>query len=116
MGIRHLSRTPYSPCTNGLNIEVLNISLGTHIRMFLQNTSKYWAYQVHIYAYAHNSQPGSSLNVSPREIVSHTRPRIPLTFDLNLNRYANKTCISKHSSELPEHSHYDKTYIDPPLL
>ena len=112
MGIRHLSGTPYSPWTNGL-VEVQKNSLGTHIRVFLQNTSKYWAYQVHIYSYAHNSQPGSSLNVSPHKSVSHTCPRIPLTFDLNLNRVANKTCIPKYCFELPEHSLYNKTYLNP---
>ena len=45
--------------------------------MFLHDTPKDWAFQVHIYAYAINSQPLSELNVSPREIVFHTRPRIP---------------------------------------
>ena len=39
MGIRHYPRTPYFPWTNGL-VEVQNKNLGTHTRMFLQNTSK----------------------------------------------------------------------------
>ena len=43
----------------------------------------------------------------------HTRPRIPLTFDLNLNRNSSKTCISQYCSQLPEHSHYDKTDLNP---
>ena len=37
MGSRHYPRTPYSPWTNGL-VEVQNINLGTHLRMFLRNT------------------------------------------------------------------------------
>ena len=53
MGIRHSPRTPYSPRTNGL-VEVQNKNIGTHIRMFLQNTPKHWAHQVHMYAFAHN--------------------------------------------------------------
>ena len=65
-----------------------------------------------MYAYAHNSQPLSELNVSPFEIVFHTRPRIPLTFDLNFNRNSS-TCISQYCSQLPEHSHYDKTDLNP---
>ena len=77
--------------------------------MFLHDTPKDWAFQVHMYAYAHNSQPLSELNVSPHEIVFHTRPRIPLTFDLNLNRDTSKTCISRYCTQLPEHSHYDKS-------
>ena len=111
MGIRHSPRTPYSPWTNGL-VEVQNKILGTHFRMFLQNTPKDWASQVHMYAFAQNSQPLSALNVSPHEIVFHIRPRIPPTFDLNLNRNNNTTCISQYCSQLPEHSHYDKTDLN----
>ena len=62
MGIRHSPRTAYSPWTNGL-VEVQNRSLGTHLRMFLHDTPKDWAFQVHMYAYAHNSQPLSELNI-----------------------------------------------------
>ena len=87
--------------------------LGTHLRMFLHDTPKDWAFQVRMYAYAHNSQPLSELNISPHEIVFHTRPRIPLTFDLNLNRDTSKTCISRHCSQLPAHSHYDKSDLNP---
>ena len=76
--------------------------------MILHDTPKDWAFQVHMYAYAHNSQPFSELSISPHEIVFHTRPRIPLTFDLNLNRDTSKTCISRYCSQLQEHSHYDK--------
>ena len=112
MGIRHSPRTAYSPWTNGL-VEVQNRNLGTHLRMFLHDTPKDWAFQVHMYVYAHNSQPLSELNISPHEIVFHTRPRIPLTFDLNLNRDTSKTCISRYCSQLPAHSHYDKSDLNP---
>ena len=73
--------------------------------MFLHDTPKDWALQVHMYTYAHTSQPISELNISPHEIVFHTRPRIPLTFDLHLT----KICNSRYCSQLPEPSHYDKT-------
>ena len=112
MGIRHSPRTAYCPWTNGL-VEVQNKNLGTHLRMFLHDTPKNWAFQVHMYAYAHKSQPHSELKISPHEIVFHTRPRIPLTFDLNLNRDTSKTCISRYCSQLPEHSHYDKSDLNP---
>ena len=65
IGIRHSPRTRYSPWTNGL-VEVQNKNLGTHIRMFLQNTPKDWAHQVHMYAFTHNSQSLSALNVLPQ--------------------------------------------------
>ena len=112
MGIRHSPRTVYSPWTNGL-VEVQNRNLGTHLRMSLHDTHKDWAFQVHMYAYAHNSLPLLELNISPHEIVFHTRPRIPLTFDSNLSRDTYKTCISRYCSQLPEHSHYDKTDLNP---
>ena len=112
MGIRHSPRTAYSPWPNGL-VEVQNRNLGTHLRMFLHDTPKDWAFHVHMYAYAHNSQPLSELNNSPHEIVFHTRPKIPLTFDLNLNRDTSKICISRYCSQLPEHSHYDKSDLNP---
>ena len=112
MGIKLSPRTIYSHWTNGL-IEVHNKNFGTHLRMFLHNTPQNWAFQVHMYADAHNSQPLSELNVSPYEIVFHARPGIPVAFDLNLNRNNSKTCISQYCSKLPKHSHYDKSDPNP---
>ena len=110
---RHSHRTAYFPWTNGL-VEVRIRKLGTHLRMFLHHTPKDWTFQVQMYAYTHNSQPLSELNVSPQEIVFHTQATVPLTFDLNLNRILSKKfCISKYYSQLPEHSHYDKMDLNP---
>ena len=83
MGIRHSPRTPYASWTNGL-VGNQNKNLGTHLRLFSHNTPGNWSTQVHMYAYAHNSQPLSELNLSPYEIVFHTIPRIPINFELNL--------------------------------
>ena len=55
--------------------------------MFLQNTPKDWARQARMNAYDHISQPLSPFNVSRHKIV----PKIPLTFDLNINRDLNRT-------------------------
>ena len=77
MGIRLSPRTAYSPWSNGL-VEVQNRNLGTH----LHDTPKDWAFQVHMYAYAHNSQLISELKISPHQNVFHTQPRI--TLDLRL--------------------------------
>ena len=114
MGIRHSPRTANSPWKNCL-VDVHNRNLGTRLRMCLHNTPKDWAFQVHMFAHAHISQPRSKLNVSPHEIVFHTQPRVPLTFEKNLNRNASKKCISKNCSHLPEHSHYGKTDLNPPF-
>ena len=56
MGIRHSPRTPYAPRTKGL-VENQNKNLGTHLRLFLHNAPENWSTQVHMYAFAHNSQP-----------------------------------------------------------
>ena len=110
-GIRHSPRTTFSPWTNGL-VEVRTRNLGTHLRTFLHDTPKGWAFQVHMYAYAHNSQHLSEPKVSPHEIVFHTHPRIPLTSDLNPNRITSKLCIFKYCSQLPKNSDYDKTDLN----
>ena len=92
MGIRHSPKTAHPPWTNGL-VDLQNRNFGTHQRLFLRGTPKDWAFQVHMFAYAHNSQPLSELNVPPHEIDFRTR--LTLTFDLNFNRNASKLCISK---------------------
>ena len=108
MGIRHSPRNPYAPWTNGL-VKNQNKNLGTHIRLFLHNTPENWSTQVHMYAHAHNSQPLSELNHSPNEIVFHTTPRIPINFELNLQRDTCRNCTSQYCQDLPLHTHYDKS-------
>ena len=112
MGIRHSPRTPYAPWTNGL-VENQNRNLGTHIRLPFHNTPENWSTQVHMYAYAHNSQPLSEINLSPYEIVFHTIPRIPINFELNLQRDTYRNCTSQYCQELPLHTHYDKSNLNP---
>ena len=112
MGFRHSPRTPFAPWTNGL-VENQNRNLGTHLRLFLHNTPENWSTQVHMYAYAHNSQPLSELNLSPYEIVFHTIPRIPINFELNLQRDTYRNCTSQYCQELPLHTHYDKSNLNP---
>ena len=60
-------------------------------------------------ASTHISQSLFTLNVFPHDKVFHTHSRIPLTFELNLNRRNTKTCISKCCFQLPEHSRNSKT-------
>ena len=112
MGIRHSPRIPYAPWTNGL-VENQNKNLGTHLRLFLHNTPEIWSTQVHMYAYARNPQPLSELNISPHEIVFHTIPRIPINFELNLQRDAYRNCTSHFCQNLPLHTHYDKSNLNP---
>ena len=98
--------------TNGL-VENQNKNLGTHLRLFLHSTPENWSTQVHMYAYAHNSQPFSELNLSPHEIVFHTIPRIPTNFELNLQRDTYRNCTSQYCQDLPLHTHYYKSNLNP---
>ena len=111
MGIRHSPRT-YAPWTNGL-VENQNKILGTHLRLFLNNTPENWSTQVHMYAYAHDSQPLSELSLSPYEIVFHTIPRIPINFELNLQKEFYRNCTSQYCQDLPLHTHYEKSNLNP---
>ena len=65
-----------------------------------------------MYAYAHNSQTLSELNLSPNELVFHTRPRLSITFELNLQT-SYRNCTAKICLELPLHSHYEKWNRNP---
>ena len=112
MGIRHSPITPYAPWTNGL-VENQNKNLGTHLRLFLHNTPENWSTQVHMYAYAHNSQPLFEVILSPYEIVFQTLPRIPIIFELNRQRDTYRTCISQYCQDLPLYTHYEKSNLNP---
>ena len=112
MGIRHSPRTSYAPWTNGL-VENQNKNLGTHLRLFLHNLPENRSTQVHMYAYAHNSQPLSELNLSPYEIVFRTIPKIPINFDLNLQGDTYRNCNSQYCHDLPLHTHYEKSILNP---
>ena len=112
MGIRNSPRTPYAPWTNGL-VENQNKNLGFHLRLLLHNTPENWSTQVHMYAYAHNSQPLSELTLPPYEIVFHTIPRIAINFELNLQRDTYRNCTSQFCQNQPLHTHYDKSKLNP---
>ena len=111
MGIRPSPITPYAPWTNGL-VENQNKNLGTHRRLCLRNTPEHWSTQVQLYAYAHNSQSLFELNLSLYEIVFHTIPRIPINFELNLQRDTYRNCTSQYCQDLPLHAHYDKSNLN----
>ena len=66
-----------------------------------------------MYAYAHISQPLSELYLSPYEIVFHTLPRIPINFELNIQRDTYRICTSQYCQDLPLHTHYDKSKLNP---
>ena len=53
------------------------------------------------------------MNLSPYEIVNHTIPRIPIKFELNLQRDTFKNCTSQYCHDLPLHTHYDKSNLNP---
>ena len=85
----------------------------SNLRLFLHNTPENWSTQVHLYAHLHNSQPLSELNLSPYEIVFHTITRIPINFELNLQRDTYRNCTSQSCQDLPLQTHYDKSNLNP---
>ena len=95
--IKHSPRTPSPPWTNGL-VENQNRNLGTRLRSFLLDPPNNWSIQTQMYAYAHNTTSPSILKLSPYQIVFHTHPRIPLSFDLNLTRESEQKCTSSYCS------------------
>ena len=60
-----------------------------------------------------NSQPLSELNLSPYEIVFHTLPRIPINCEVNLQRDTYRNCTFQFCQNLPLHSHYDRSNLNP---
>ena len=110
--LANLFTTSYAPWTNGL-VENQNKNLETHLRLFLHNTPENWSTQVHMYAYAHNSQPLSEISLAPSEILFHTIPRSPITFELNLQKDIYRNCTSQFCQNIPLHTHYDKSNLNP---
>ena len=113
MGSRHSPRTAYSPWTMGL-VEVQNRNLGTHLRMFIHDTSKDRAFQVHMYAYAHNSQPlftqdpvyhSPSIKTLLEIPLKHVFPTIVLNFqNILLMTKQISTRFSTEHSQNPFHN------------
>ena len=66
-----------------------------------------------MYAYAHNSQPLSELNLSPYEIVFHTIPEFQSTLNSISKEIHIEICTSQYCQELPLHTHYDKSNLNP---
>ena len=69
--------------------------------------------QVYIFAYAHITQPLSNLHIWPYELVFHTQPRIPLSFQINFSGNSVHECTSQYCSNLPPHSYYQPTDLYP---
>ena len=65
---RRSCRASHSPWTKGL-VEVQHKNFGTHLRLFLHDTTENWSMQVHFFANAHNFQPLSHVLFSPYEVV-----------------------------------------------
>ena len=114
-GIKHIPRTSHSPWTYGL-VESQNKHLGRFIRSYLNpDTHDNWSLQANTYMYAHNSQPLTTLDISPLELLTHFKPRSGLTLDLNLARDIHRKCLATEDifSNLPEHAHYSTHDLNP---
>ena len=66
-----------------------------------------------MFAYAYNTLPLSTLNLSLHQIVFQTHSHIHLSFDLYLTRNSQQTRTSSYCSTLPAHSRYHSTDLNP---
>ena len=95
----------HAPWTNKL-VEVRSKNFGTHVRMFLHDTPETWCAQVRFLSYAILTQPISYPHFSPHEIVFHTKPHIPLKFQLKLPGIEFCEFTAQYYSGFAPQSHY----------
>ena len=108
MGIRHSPRPPYAPWTNGL-VENQKRTLEPISDFFYITHQKTGLHKL-ICTLMHTLH---NHYLSPYEIVFHTIPRIPIIFELNLQRDSYRNCTSQYCQDLPLHTHYDKSNLNP---
>ena len=111
-GIKYRPRHANEPWANGL-VESQNKHLGRFIRNYLQPQNDNWSDQAEYYAFAHNTQVLSKGIFSPYELVFKDKPRVPLSFHLEISRSPGQICSSPFCSFLPTHLHNNITDQNP---
>ena len=72
---------------------------------FLNDAGRNWSSPAPKFAFAHNASVNYTTGKTPYEIVSGTKPQIPMSLKLGLYRNKHKLCCSECSKDLPSHSH-----------
>ena len=109
LGITLRSRTAYSPWTNG-KIETQNQHNGRYWRNFLNDAGNNWSSLAPKFAFAHNTSVNCTTGKTLYEIVSGTKPQIPMSLKLGLYRNKHKLCCSEFCENLPSHSHSENNW------
>ena len=81
--------------------------------MFSHDTPENLIVQVHLFVYAHSTQPFSHLHVPPYETVFHTQPPFPLIFTWILSHKQFHAFDAQYCSELQLHSQNQATDLNP---
>ena len=97
-------RTAYSLWFNG-KIETQNQHTACYWRKFLNDAGNNWSSLAPKFAFAHNTSVNYTTGKTPYEIVSGTKPQIPMSLKLGLYRNKHKFCCSEFCKDLPSHSH-----------
>ena len=94
----------YSPRTNG-KVETQNQHIARYWRNFLNDVGTDWSSLAPKFAFVHNFSMNYTTGKTPYEIVSETKPQIPMSLKLGLYRNKHKLCCSEFCKDLPSHSH-----------
>ena len=104
LGITLRLRTADSPWTNG-RIETQNQRIDRYWRSFLNDAGNNWSSLAAKFAFAHDTSANYTTGKTPYEIVSGTKPQIPMPFKLGLYRKKHKLCCFEFCKDLPSYSH-----------
>ena len=94
LGITLRPQTAHSPWTNG-KIETQNQHIARYGRNFLNDAGNNWSSLAHKFTLAYKTVVNDTTGETPYEIVSGTKPQIPMSLKLGLYRNNHKVCCSE---------------------
>ena len=107
MGITLCPRIAYSPWTNG-KLEVQKKLLTNYLRHFISKSRSNWSEYSSEFEFSHSTAVNYSTVYTPYEILSGTKPKIPLSLKLEVLRDNQKKCTSEYYINLPPHLHFEE--------
>ena len=108
LGFTLRPRTAHSPWTNG-KVETQNQHTARYWRNFLNDAGTNWDSLAPKCAFAHNTSVNYTTGKTPYEIVSGTKPQIPMSVKLGLYRNKHELCCSDFCEDLPPHAHVESS-------
>ena len=108
LGITLRPRTTRSLWRNG-KVETQNQHIARYWRSFLKDAGTNWVPFATKFAFAHNTSVNFTTGKTPYEVVFGAKPQIPMSLKLGLYRNKHKICCSKFCTDLPPHTHNEKS-------